>query len=50
MGLYGIWPVATGGTPIWVIAKHKCDISGTLGTPLEPTISAAFWRDFGKSS
>lgn len=37
-------------TLIWVTAKHRCDISGTWGTPLEPTISASFWRNFGKSS
>lgn len=37
-------------TLIWVTAKHKCDISGTLRAHLESTISAAFWRGFGKSS
>ena len=37
-------------TLIGVTAKRKCDISGTLGTLLKPTTSAAFWRDFEKSS
>lgn len=41
MGLYGIWPIAVGGTLIWAAAKHKCDIFGRLRMPLETTISAS---------
>lgn len=41
MGLYGIWPIAIGGTLFWAAAKHKCDIFGRLRMPLETTISAS---------